>query len=122
MWIRPAETIAIRTPTAPARISNWAAFARPSGRLDLGNAEARFFRLPWIKNTDLSMFKNFGVGGGKRVQIRWEIYNLFNTVNWSGIDTSAQFNEAGQQVDTQFGKATSARDPRIMQGAIRFTF
>ena len=39
-----------------------------------------------------------------------------------GIDTSAQFNEAGQQVDTQFGKATSARDPRIMQGAIRFTF
>ena len=92
------------------------------GRLDLGNAPARFFRLPWIKNTDLSMFKNFQVGGGRRLQIRWEIYNLFNTVNWSAIDTSAQFNEAGQQVDTQFGKATSARDPRIMQGAIRFTF
>jgi hypothetical protein len=101
---------------------NWAAFARPSGRLDLGNAPARFFRMPWIRNTDLSMFKNFEVGGGRRLQIRWEIYNLFNTVNWSGIDTSAQFNEAGQQVDTQFGKATSARDPRIMQGAIRFTF
>jgi hypothetical protein len=102
---------------------NWDAFARPSGRLDLGNAEARFFRLPWIRNTDLSMFKNFDVGGGgKRLQIRWEIYNLFNTVNWSTIDTSAQFNEAGVQVDTQFGKATAARDPRIMQGAIRFSF
>ena len=74
---------------------NWAAFARPSGRLDLGNAPARFFRLPWIRNTDLSMFKNFEIGGGRRMQIRWEIYNLFNTVNWSGIDTSAQFNEAG---------------------------
>ncbi|MEO7272710.1 MAG: carboxypeptidase regulatory-like domain-containing protein [Vicinamibacterales bacterium] len=100
---------------------NWAAFARPSGRLDLGNAPQRFFRLPWIKNTDLSMFKNFAVGG-RQLQVRWEIYNLFNTVNWSGIDTSAQFNPAGQQVDTQFGKATSARDPRIMQAALRFTF
>jgi hypothetical protein len=100
---------------------NWAAFARPSGRLDLGNAPARFFRLPWIRNTDLSMFKNFNVAG-RRLQIRWEVYNLFNTVNWSGIDTSAQFNAAGEQVDQQFGKATSARDPRIMQGAIRFTF
>jgi hypothetical protein len=101
---------------------DWGAFARPSGRLDLGDAPARFFRLPPIRNTDLSMFKNFQVGGGRRVQIRWEIYNLFNTVNWSNIDTSAQFNPAGEQVDAQFGKATSARDPRIMQGAIRFSF
>ena len=29
-------------------------------------------------NTDLSMFKNFEIGGGKRLQFRWEIYNLFN--------------------------------------------
>jgi hypothetical protein len=100
---------------------NWDAFARPSGRLDLGNAPARFFRLPWIRNTDLSMFKNFDVSG-RRLQFRWEIYNLFNTVNWSAIDTSAQFNPAGEQVDAQFGKATSARDPRIMQAALRFSF
>jgi hypothetical protein len=100
---------------------NWAAFARPSGRLDLGNAPARFVRLPWIKNTDLSMFKNFSVGG-RRLQIRWEVYNLFNTVNWSAIDLNAQFNPAGEQVNARFGKATQARDPRIMQAAIRFTF
>jgi hypothetical protein len=101
---------------------DWKAFARPSGRLDLGNAPARFFRLPPIRNTDLAMFKNFEVGGGKRLQIRWEIYNLFNTVNWSAINTQAQFNPAGEQVNAAFGKATAARDPRIMQGAIRFTF
>jgi len=101
---------------------DWAAFARPSGRLDLGNAPQRFFRLPWIKNTDLAMFKNFQMGGARRVQFRWEVYNLFNTVNWSGIDTSAQFNLAGEQVDQQFGKATSARDPRIMQASVRFSF
>jgi hypothetical protein len=100
---------------------NWAAFARPAGRLDIGNAPARFFRLPWIRNTDLSMFKNFQLAG-RRMQFRWEVYNLFNTVNWSGINTNAQFNPAGEQVNLNFGKATSARDPRIMQGAIRFTF
>ena len=53
------------------------------------------------------------------MQFRWEVYNLFNTVNWSGINLNAQFNPAGEQVNASFGKATSARDPRIMQGAIR---
>ena len=101
---------------------NWAAFARPAGRMDLGNAPQRFFRMPWIKNTDLALFKNFQVGRNRRIQFRWEVYNLFNTVNWSGIDTSAQFNPAGEQVDTQFGKATSARDPRIMQASLRLSF
>ena len=47
---------------------------------------------------------------------------MFNQVNWSAINTNAQFNPAGQQVNASFGKATNARDPRIMQGAIRFTF
>jgi len=100
---------------------NWAAFARPSGRLDLGNAPRQFFRLPWIRNTDLSMFKNFRVAS-RQLQFRWEIYNLFNTVNWLNLDTNAQFNPAGEQVNANFGKATSARDPRIMQAALRFTF
>ncbi len=101
---------------------NWAAFARPAGRFDFGNASARFFRMPWIRNTDLAMFKNFQMGGAKRVQFRWEVYNLFDTVTWTGIDTSAQFNPAGEQVDTQFGKATSAAAPRIMQASLRFSF
>jgi hypothetical protein len=101
---------------------NAAAFGRPSGRFDLGNAPARFFRLPPIRNTDLSFFKNFQLGLGRRVQFRWEIYNLFNTVNWSNIDTSLQFNPAGEQVDANFGKATGALQPRIMQGSLRFNF
>ena len=101
---------------------NWAAFARPAGRGDIGNAPSRFFRLPWIKNTDLAMFKNFQLSRQRRMQFRWEIYNLFNTVNWSVIDTSAQFNPAGEQVDANFGKATEARAPRIMQVSVRFSF
>jgi hypothetical protein len=47
---------------------------------------------------------------------------VFNQVNWSKLDTDAQFDPAGEQVNANFGKATEARDPRIMQGAIRFSF
>ena len=32
----------------------------------------------------------------RRIQLRWEVYNLFNQVNWSAINTNAQFNPAGQ--------------------------
>jgi hypothetical protein len=43
-------------------------------------------------------------------------------VNWTNINTNAQFNPQGEMVNANFGQATGARDPRIMQGAIRFTF
>ena len=52
------------------------------------------------------------MGGAKRVQFRWEVYNLFNTVNWSGIDTSAQFNPAGEQVDAAVRQGDDARATR----------
>ena len=47
---------------------------------------------------------------------------MFNQVNWSAINTTAQFNPAGEQVNASFGQATAARSARVMQGALRFTF
>jgi len=110
------------TPGATGSYFNIAAFSRLTGRGDYGNAGRSFFRLPKIVNSNISAFKNFAIGHGRRIQFRWEMYNVFNQVNWSAINTNAQFNPAGEQVNANFGKATSARDPRIMQGAIRFTF
>ena len=54
----------------------------------------------------MSIFKNFQLGGGKRIQFRWEAYNVFNQVNWSTLNTNAQFNPAGEQVNASFGQAT----------------
>ena len=62
------------------------------------------------------------MGGNRRIQLRWEVYNLLNQVNWSDINTNAQFNPQGQLVNLAFGQATAARAARIMQGAIRFSF
>ena len=110
------------TPGGTGSFLNAAAFSRLTGRGDIGNAPRTFFQLPGIVNTNMSAFKNFPVGGSKRIQLRWEVYNLLNQVNWSEINTNAQFNPQGQLVNAAFGQATQARAPRIMQGAIRFSF
>ena len=70
----------------------------------------------------MSVFKNFQIGGGRRIQFRWESLQRLQSGNWSTINTNAQFNPAGEQVNANFGKATASRTARIMQGAIRFTF
>ena len=101
---------------------NWDAVARPSGRGDYGNAARNAIQLPAFINWNLSLFKNVPLGGQRRLQFRWEMYNLLNSTQWSAINTGAQFNAQGQQVNQSFGKATAARNPRIMQGSIRFTF
>ena len=110
------------TPGGGGSYFDIAAFSRLTGRGDIGNAPARFYRFPKIVLSNMSIFKNFQIGGGKRIQFRWEAYNVFNQVNWSNINTNAQFNPAGEQVNASFGQATAARDARVMQGAIRFTF
>jgi hypothetical protein len=110
------------TPGAGGSYFNIDAFSRLTGRGDIGNAPVTFYRLPKIVLSNMSIFKNFQLGGGRRIQIRWEAYNVFNQVNWSSLNTTAQFNPAGQQVNASFGQATGARDARVMQGAIRFSF
>ena len=97
------------------------AFSRPA-RGEIGNAPVTFFRMPKIVLSNMSIFKNFQLGGGRRIQFRWEAYNVFNQVNWSELNRTPTFNAAGVQTNQAFGQATTARDPRIMQGAIRFTF
>ena len=110
------------TPGGGGSYLNIGAFSRLTGRGDIGNAPRAVFRLPPIRITNFSLFKNFQLGGGRRMQFRWEMYNVFNQVNWANINTNAQFNPAGEMVNQSFGQATSARDARVMQGAIRFTF
>lgn len=101
---------------------NWQAVSRPAGRGDFGNAPRNAIQLPRIVNWNLSLFKNVPVGGNRRLQFRWEMYNVLNHTQWSSINTNAQFNAAGEQVNQNFGKATNTRAPRIMQGSIRFAF
>ena len=98
-------------------------FQRPSGRGQIGNNcdEAKVL-LPGFHNHDLSIFKDFPIRGTHKMQLRWEIYNMFNHPQWATIDTSAQFNAAGEQTDRAFGTALTARTERRMQVSLRYQF
>ena len=55
------------------------------------------------------------------MQLRWEIYNVFNRTQFATVDAVARFDPAGNQV-TRFGQVITTRTPRVMQIAVRFVF
>ena len=99
-------------------------FKRPSGRGDIGTDFSNVkFRGPGFVNYDLSMFKNFPIAGERRkLQFRWEFYNLFNHTQYGGVNSTARFDPQGNQVNAAFGQVNSARNERRMQGSLRFLF
>src|SRR5438067_1841910 len=122
-------------------VINVGCFTNPTRLGDIGNMPRNAVRMPSIFNNDLAVFKNFKVGEKREVQLRWEIYNIFNRANFKDIDGAMTFalravtNADGttgavirQTRDTAFGSATSfgtsisARSPRVMQGSIRINF
>jgi hypothetical protein len=115
-----------RLPRGDRSIDQWfdtSVFRRPSGRGDRGNScDGDHVTLPGFHNHDISIFKNFPLKGTHKMQFRWEIYNLFDQLSFNEVDLSAQFNPAGQQTDTNFGKVTSARTERRMQFSLRYSF
>jgi len=57
---------------------------------DLGPYSRTYLRNPGINNHDISIFKNFPLGGeGSRyLQLRFEFFNIFNHTQFSGINTT----------------------------------
>jgi carboxypeptidase family protein len=76
-------------------------------------------------NWDISAFKNVPFGGTRRLQLRLELYNAFNTDQWTAVNTTASFDYTTgaltnpNVVGRLTGATNSAR--RIQLGA-RFTF
>jgi hypothetical protein len=79
-----------------------------------GNAARNAAYGPRLFNTDFNLSKGFRLTERQSFDIRWEAFNLFNTVNFNNPQTTVG--------NTNFGWITSARDPRIMQLAIRYRF
>jgi hypothetical protein len=77
---------------------------------------------PGYLNWDITFAKNIPFGPGRRVQFRAELYNAFNNVQFSTVNANAVFNAAGQQVNSEFGHYTAARDARRIQLTLRVVF
>src|SRR5262249_41486042 len=60
-----------------------------------------FVRQPGINVTDLSLFKNFQLGGdsSRNLQLRLEMFNIFNHPNFSDMNRNVTFNIASSLSD-----------------------
>lgn len=99
-----------------AKIAEWfntAAF-QTNAKGTVGNAGRYTFRDPGSWNVNFSLFKTFPLVDRLALQFRAEAFNLFNHANLGA--PNASFNS------TNFGKISTAGDPRIMQLALRLSF
>jgi hypothetical protein len=93
---------------------NPAAFAQaPAGRF--GNAPRDLIYGPGSQQWDIAFFKNFSMGGTRKIQFRTEIFNFPNHPNLSGPNTDI--------TNANFGRSTGKSDDRRdIQLALRFLF
>ena len=112
-------------PKSQRSVNQWfntAAFARPP-RGNAGTSPKDVIRGPGVSSSDVTLFKNIPFGGSaRRLQLRWEIYNVFNHTQFATVDGTARFDAAGTQTNTRFGQVITTRTPRVMQVALRFVF
>ena len=118
----PMRNISGADPTGTPYVVNVNCFARPTQLGDIGNTPRNSLRMPSIFNNDVALFKNIPMGEHRALQLRWEVYNVFNHTNFRDIDAGLVFDVNGKQTNTRFGAPTAARTPRVMQAAIKFTF
>jgi len=70
---------------------NPACFGKPLAQGAIGNLARNFVRMPSTFNSDIAIFKNVKIGERREIQLRWEVYNIFNHVNISDINGSMTF-------------------------------
>ncbi|MGB2605088.1 MAG: TonB-dependent receptor [Candidatus Sulfotelmatobacter sp.] len=89
--------------------------AEPLGQV--GNVMRRFFTGPGINNFDMALLKDTQITESTQLQFRAEAFNIFNHAQFN--NPSGNFDNSGT---SGFGYVTSARDPRIMQIALKLLF
>ena len=105
-------------PSGPKTVDQWfntAAFQAVSTGV-FGNEQRNQLTGPGFQNLDLTLQRQIKLNTRTAVTLRWDIFNVFNTVNFGlpnrDISTAATFGTV----------SSLSSDPRIMQIAARFTF
>ena len=83
----------------------------------LGTLERNAFVGPMEKRVDLALVRAFRFAATHRIEARVEAFNAFNWFN-PGLNNAPVVNRD----NVQFGRITSADDPRIMQFAVKYSF
>lgn len=103
-------------PRTPEKWFNTECFvARPLAEtFEPSNTPRNIIRGPGFASTDLSLFKNIGLRGTHRIQLRIEAFNVFNQVRFN--NPSGAFNTGN------FGRITTAADGRVIQLGVKYLF
>jgi hypothetical protein len=104
--------ISISDPTT-LRFFNTDAFSIPAPGF-FGTASRNLITGPGSRNVNMSLMKNVNFGRARGVTIRVQANNVFNTVQFSAIDTVVN--------SPTFGQVTSVRPMRSVQLILRFRF
>jgi hypothetical protein len=70
-----------------------------------------------MANFDMAVVKNLRLTESKSLQFRLEAFNVFNHAQFFGPQSVD-----GNISSSTFGQAVSAAAPRLVQGAVKFTF
>jgi len=100
---------------------NRAAFESPAVGT-LGNMKRNSIYAPGYHTIDLSLVRTFRFNGNHRIEARVESFNALNWFQWSGDPLRANTAPVTNLNNVDFGRITSAGDPRIMQFAIKYQF
>jgi hypothetical protein len=87
------------------------------GNRGFGNLGRNILRAPGQKRLDMAISKETRLREGLSLQTRWDVFNVFNNVNFA--TPNSVIGDAG----TDFGKITdTVGGPRVMQFALKLTF
>jgi hypothetical protein len=93
---------------------NPAAFGQPAAGT-FGTHQRNSIKGPWFHKVDLALSRLVSLAATRTIELRLEVFNLFNTFNW-GLP-NANFGSG------TFGRITTMTgDPRIMQFGIKYGF
>ena len=99
---------------SPVEWPNPAAF-QANAKGTFGDAGAYSLHGPELFDVDMALTRSFTIRKeSQRLDVRFEVFNLFNRVNFS--NPSATLSSA------QFGTITAAGDPRILSFAMKYHF
>jgi hypothetical protein len=103
----------------------------------IGDAGRGICQGPDYREVDLSLYKNINISKRVKAQLRFEVFNLLNRVNFLAGSLNNTFNPTtatynadpaeattvtGYTVPVGFGQASATRDPRQAQFGIKLTF
>ena len=94
---------------------NTAAFT-PNAPGTFGDTGKNIMRAPHTTFGDAGIDKNWTIAERYGVQFRWEFFNVFNHPSFGSPGTTLGEGNFGQI------SGTGSEPPRVMQGALKFTF